>query len=61
VASEPIFSTSSKLLERVRLELARSLAREAEPIADLLERLRPRAVEAEAKRDDGLLALVEER
>src|SRR5512132_149366 len=51
----------SKLLERDRLELARSLARKPEPLADFRQRLRLGAVEAEAECDPGALALAQQR
>src|SRR6478735_5266748 len=45
-----------ELLQRVVLDLADALARDAERPADLLERLRRAAVQAEAERDDLALA-----
>src|SRR3954452_18369952 len=45
-----------ELLQRVVLDLADALARDAERPADLLERLRRATVQAEAERDDLALA-----
>src|SRR3954449_5775984 len=45
-----------ELLQRVVLDLADALARDAEGAADLLERLRRAALQAEAERDDLPLA-----
>src|SRR6476660_3909800 len=50
-----------ELLERVVLDLADALARDAEGLADLLERARLRTVEAVAKLDDPPLALGKSR
>ena len=49
----------AQLAEGVRLDLADPLARQAELVADLLERPRPAVVEAEAQPDDPLLAALE--